>query len=371
MRKILCVGLAIACAMNVLAQETLKIKGKITDISNDAIGILSSSKEKKEFALKDGNFQVEIPFGEKPENIYLYITEGENSRYAIFFVGGENIKIEGSINDFPSNILAQNSKYDKVRYEEYQVTKELEEKLEELEDEAYEMMENGVSKDSVYQLFMSEVEPVGKMYQVIQQLNDVKFNFIKDNINTAYGQSLLMYITGDFADEQFKVLANLVDDKYKNSVETKFLQALANYPTLKEGDKHYDFTALDVNEKQVNFKSFFDGRYVLLDFSTYHCGYCQREAPLTAELSKNLKEKINFVTYYVDGDKEGINEYIQLKGSADNLVWNKDGRFNSTKAKYRMDTTPSYVLFDPKGKLIATFVGAQTNFKERLLPHMK
>lgn len=363
-------GLLLISSINAFAQEQLHIKGNIKGLSDgNTVLFLVNSKE-QEAKVKDGLFDIAFTLEQSPSSVSLLLPDYGYKSTSIF-VGNETIELNGSIDDFPQKLRAKGSKFDTLRYELYLLNKSLEEQLNALEDEFEEQYEDGVDMETLKRIYMNETEPFGKIVLVEQQIAANDYLFLKEHINTAYGQYLLQFSVRMFNVEQLKTLLSLVNNEYKNSPVTKFMQALIDYPALKEGDNYYNFSALDANEKEVNFKSFFDGRYVLLDFSTYHCGYCQIQAPLTAELASSLKEKMNFVTYYVDGDKEGVDAYVELKGNANNLVWNKEGRFNSTRARYRLDTTPSYVLFDPKGKQIATFVGTQNNFKELLLSYMK
>ncbi|WP_353159850.1 TlpA disulfide reductase family protein [Myroides odoratus] len=368
MIKKLVLGSAILLVANAFAQDELHFKGNIKGISNDAQVWLNAGKEQKEIEVKDGVFDVRIPL-ERPEYVYLYVQQGNDFRYTSFYLGNEDVTIEGSIADFPMNIQAKNSQHDALRYQDYLETKDLQAQIDELNDEAYELMEGGADRDSLYEVYMGV--PSGKITVLEAQIKAKEFDFIKKNINTDYGRSKLVFTTDDFTSEQFKTLTALVEPKYKNTKEVQYLQHLADYPVLEAGDKYYDFKALDLNQQEVSFSSLFKGKYVLLDFSTLHCSYCQTEAPLTAEIAEQLKANMDHITYYVDEDKEGVQKYYELKGKKGQVLWNKEGRFHPIQAQYRVSTTPSYVLFDSKGKVIAKWVGAQQNFQEKLAQLIK
>jgi len=363
MIKQLVLGAAILFAAHAFAQDELHFKGNIKGIEQGAQVWLRAGKEQKEIEVEDGRFDVRISL-ERPEHVYLYVKQGNDFRYTSFYLGNEDVIIEGDIADFPMNIQAKNSQHDALRYQDYLETKDLQEQIDELNDEAYELMEKGEDKDHLYEIYMGV--PSGKITILEEQVKEKEFNFIKNHINTDYGRSKLMFTTGDFTTEQFQTLVALVEPKYQNTKEVQYLQHLADYPVLEVGDEYYDFKALDLNQQEVLFSSLFKGKYVLLDFSTLHCGYCQKEAPLTTEIAEQLKANMDHITYYVDEDSEGVQGYYELKGKKGQVLWNKEGRFHPIQAQYRVSTTPSYVLFDPSGKVIATWVGVQQNFQEVL-----
>ncbi|WP_410878229.1 thioredoxin-like domain-containing protein [Myroides sp. DW712] len=363
MIKNLVLGTAVLLTASVFAQDSLHFKGNIKGIEHDAQVWLNAGKEQREIEVTNGKFDMRIPL-EGPEHVYLYVKQGNDFRYTAFYLGKEDVTIEGDIADFPMNIQAKNSQHDALRYQDYLETKDLQEQIDELEEEAYELMEEGEDKDRLYEIYMGV--PSGKITVLEAQVKAKEFDFIKKHINTDYGRSKLMFTTGDFTSEQFQTLAALVEPKYKNTKEVQYLQHLADYPALEVGDGYYDFKALDLNQQEVSFSSLFKGKYVLLDFSTLHCSYCQREAPLTAEIAEQLKAKMDHITYYVDEDAEGVQAYFELKGKKGQVLWNREGRFHPIQAQYRVSTTPSYVLFDPKGKVVANWIGAQQNFQEIL-----
>lgn len=346
----------------IFAQEELRISGSITGISNDAKVTLSATKE-MELEVRDGKFEVSLPL-EEPTSVYLYVEQGGTFHYTYFYLGNETVVIEGSLDDFPSNILAKNSKYDGLRYKHNQLTKALQEQGDELEMEAYTLIEEGGDKKELYEIYMGI--PSGKITLVKNKLREIEYAFLLEHINTNYARSLLHFHANDFTTVQFQALLDAVDPQYKNTKEIQFIQALVNYPALTKGDHYYDFSAKDIGEKQVYFHSFFDGKYVLLDFSTWFCGYCQQAAPITAEMAEKLKNKLNYVTYYVDNNKEKLASYYELKGKRGTVVWNEQGEYDEVIAKYRQTGTPRYLLFNPKGQLMQSFEGLEEDFEEQI-----
>ncbi|EHO14573.1 hypothetical protein HMPREF9714_00403 [Myroides odoratimimus CCUG 12901] len=364
--------IALFFSIGIMAQDKLHITGKITGIPNEAKLTLENNFKKVVFQLKDGVLDVEMELTVVPTLVFMMVEHEGKQKYTTFFVGNEAIVLNGSIEDFPNNIKAENSKYDELRYQEHLLTKELNDKIEILSAEARTMIEEGAIRDSVYKMYMNNVEPLGKITKIIREIEQKSADFIKDNINTDYGRYSLRYCLSQFTPEEIREIAPLIDPKYKNTEEVRFVYSITDSNTLEEGDKYYDFIAKDINQKQVRFSDYFKGKYVLLDFSTLHCGYCQEAAPKTAQIAEELKDQLTYVTYYVDHDIEGLHDYYKLKKDRGNLIWNNGGRLEPNLGMYRQNGTPHYMLFDTKGKLVKDFLGMQgEDFEEQLRALMK
>lgn len=360
-------------SIGVMGQDKLRIKGKIEGIPNEAKVVLASEGQKKDFKVTNGLFEVEMVLDVSPALVYIMVNEGDelNARYTFFFVGNESIEINGSIEDFPNKIQAKHSKYDEIRYEEYLNIQNLEDALADLKKEARELIKDGRSKDSIQEVYLNQGEPLGKIVKVIKEIDQKNFEFLKKHVNSPYGRYSLKFNLTQFTPDQFKELYSLVDKQYRDTEEVLFLKEWMNHKALLVGDSYYNFTATDINQKLVTFSNYFKDKYVLLDFSTFHCGYCQDAAPKSIKIAENLKNKLTYVTYYVDGDIEGLREYYKLKENKGNLLWDKKGRYSPTIAKYAQTGTPRYLLFDKKGKLVKEFVGFEENFEEQLRALMK
>ncbi|MCE7053134.1 hypothetical protein LZF95_00510 [Algoriphagus sp. AGSA1] len=55
-----------------------------------------------------------------------------------------------------------------------------------------------------------------------------------------------------------------------------------------------------------NFRFFFQGKYVLLDFSTFYCGWCLKAIPALGEIKRCHNEMLEIITFYVDKNPVGL-----------------------------------------------------------------
>ncbi|MBB1139530.1 TlpA disulfide reductase family protein [Myroides sp. WP-1] len=356
MKKATLLFLTFAVSTLSMAQEKLHIKGKLKGLTEDARLFLLSGNQEEEIVKQGENFEIELQLIEAPATVYLYISDASGQKNTRFFLGNESVVIEGSMDNFSQDIRAVNSKNDQLRYENYLASRALRLEGDKIQKEAMELWQQGKT-DSIQYIYYNQVEPLGKMTKIYKQVDQIDYAFIEKNINTAYGRSMLQYVKNRFTDDQLKHLLNLIKPKYKQTKEVVYLDALVNYKTLEEGDSFYDFTALDQKGNTVEFSKLFQGKPVILEFSTMHCGACQEAAPHTSKLAEEIKDKVTYVTYYVDNREDAMQMYYELKGNKGIMLWNKEGRMSLMSAKYKIEGTPTYIFFDAQGKVAHIEVG--------------
>jgi peroxiredoxin len=124
---------------------------------------------------------------------------------------------------------------------------------------------------------------------------------------------------------------------------------------LKVGDKIYDFEAYDATGKTHKLSSY-TGKYILLDFSSVHCGPCVASADELRMLTKKYKNKLNVITFSADKKDEWI------KGIKDEKVtWvslnDGTGLRGKTMFKYNAPGFPGFYIISPQGVIVETWVG--------------
>ncbi|MBB1148570.1 TlpA family protein disulfide reductase [Myroides sp. NP-2] len=356
MKKATILFLTFALSTLSLAQEKLRIKGKLNGLAEGASLILISGEQQVEIPKKGEEFEVEVQLSEAPAPVYLVVKEGQGVRNTRFFLGNETVVIEGSMDNFSQDIRAMNSENDRLRYENYQASKALRLEVDSLQKEAMDLWKQGKT-DSIQYIYYNQVEPLGKVTKTLKQVDLVDYSFIADHINTAYGRSMLLYVKDRFTKEELQHLLRLVAPEYKDKKEVQYLDALVNAKKLEIGDSFYDFTALDQKGDKVQFSQFFTGKPVIVEFSTMQCEACQEAAPHMASLAEQIQSKVTYVTYYLDNQTEAMKMYYALKGNKGTMLWNKEGRLNLMNAKYKVEGTPTYIFFNAQGKVVHIQVG--------------
>lgn len=119
------------------------------------------------------------------------------------------------------------------------------------------------------------------------------------------------------------------------------------------GSQALDFTQKDTNGKPVSLSSF-RGKYVLVDFWASWCRPCRAENPNVVMAYNQYKDK-NFTVLGVSLDQQKSNWLEAIK--ADGLSWThvSDLQYwnNAVAQLYHIQSIPSNMLIDPKGKIIA------------------
>ncbi|MDM1400675.1 redoxin domain-containing protein [Myroides odoratimimus] len=357
--------IALFFSIGIMAQDKLHVTGKITGIDNKTKLSISGGEKEKEFYLKDGVIDVEVDLKEAPASVSITVYYDNDIKYTYFFLGNESVTIDASIDDFPNEVVAKNSKYDGLRYENYVLTKDLEKKRNDINKVIEKEIKEGAKPDSIFIKYKAELETIRKEVAVRQ------YEFLKKHINTDYGRHLIRFYVDQFTEEQFKTLYSLVDPINMDRSEIRFLKALCDSKQLEVGDIYYDFTALDLKNKEVRFSDYYNGKYVLLDFSNVHCWFCGKAAPKTALIAEELKDKVMYVTYHTGDNLKEAEEYYELKGKKGNIIWNKEGYLHPAMAMYRNMMTPTYLLFNPEGKLVKEVNGANTDLKTIILEEIE
>ena len=150
---------------------------------------------------------------------------------------------------------------------------------------------------------------------------------------------------------------NKLESKYKKSAYYKSIMTDINTEKLNIGDSYIDFMAYNQSNKKVNFSDYFKGKYVLLDFTTFYCGFSLESIPVLDQIKTNNRDKLEIVSFYVDKEEIGYKNFL-LKHAEDWIsLWDKEGRTGGTYTKYKIIGTPTFYLFNPEGKLILADFG--------------
>src|SRR5690606_33088501 len=112
------------------------------------------------------------------------------------------------------------------------------------------------------------------------------------------------------------------------------------------GMKAIDFSMKDTYDNIVNL-SYFNGKYVLLDFWASWCGPCREEHPNLISIYENYKNKdFTILSVSIDTDKEKWIKAIDK----DKLTWTQVSDLSGNKGevylKYGITSIPANFLID-------------------------
>lgn len=121
------------------------------------------------------------------------------------------------------------------------------------------------------------------------------------------------------------------------------------------GDKITDYDLYDA-DGNVRHLSEFQGKWMILDFSTYYCGPCRMFVPAVKYFyEKGINETVEIVTITLD-TKRQFEEMVATEKYISPLWNDRDGK-NGIFALYKVAAYPSFYVIKPDGTIADKWMG--------------
>ena len=343
---------------NLFAQKQFTISGKLDGFDENALVKISINNAPIDsVVLVKGGYKLEGKLKEVPSSVYITVKNGKDYHSALLFIGNEKITLNATKKDFPYDVKTSGSEYDEMRYKYAQFDKDYTIKRREFLTDMMSLREQNKWNDSLQKAYWGKVEPYGKITALDNEFAKNSLQFYQDNINSYYTLSLVNSYKTELSKEVLIDLMNKLESKYKKSAYYKSIMTDINTEKLNIGDSYIDFMAYNQSNKKANFSDYFKGKYVLLDFTTFYCGFSLESIPVLDQIKTNNRDKLEIVSFYVDKEEIGYKNFL-LKHAEDWIsLWDKEGRTGGTYTKYKIIGTPTFYLFNPEGKLILADFG--------------
>ncbi len=329
---------AILLPLFTLAQK-LNIDASISGLADDTKIVLNDLENPgspvAEAVSKNGSFHLAGKL-EGPSLLGLMI--GKDLKTAVF-LGNENVKITGSVNDDPDNWQYTGSKTqaDFMNFQndfvpKFQALNLLAQRIQMGDEKAKPALDSSIDK------LQNDIDD----YIKTRPSSPVSTLVILSTIGLTEDVALLEKRVNMLTSE---ATANVFGGHLKKAVID------AKFNTV--GSVALDFSQADVNDKQVSLSQF-RGKYVLIDFWASWCGPCRRENHNLVKTYNKYKDK-NFTVLGVSLDEDKGKWQAAIK--KDELTWTHvsdlKGWENEVAQKYRITAIPRNLLLNPEGKIVA------------------
>jgi thiol-disulfide isomerase/thioredoxin len=285
----------------------------------------------------------------EPQSLWVTANSRQKFYYFTLLMGNERINVKGDIKDFPFDLKISGSK-----------TQDMHNKMIALTKEGYKKRNSLVEQ---YQALTGDsVKSNGKaIWKVIARLDSVdvltRMDFVRQNLNSYEALDALFYLKRDFPKDTISKFYNSLNSKFKNTTYAKRIKTFLTVGDILEvGDFYSDFDGFDRDGKSHSLSEI-KGKYILLDFSTTFCGPCVESVPELKKISQAYPQELSIVSFSGDSGKEtwlkGVNR-DQLQWLS---LWDGNGFYGKTIIKYGITGYPTFVLIDPKGKIVSKWSG--------------
>lgn len=341
------------------------IKAHITGF-NDGTSVYlidaSTNRTQDSTYIKGDSFEFLGEASEIPKSLVLYIPLEKEAKFSYLLIADEDIVVEGDIKDFPNSLKITGSVHQdlKTNYDNRIAAYNL--KIDEKQKEIQDLKQQKKWNDSLYKIYIAEN---GILSKIDNQKTEEEKRFISQNLNTYYGLQILYYKKSNYTDKQLRKIFSKFNKKLQASENGKAIQTYLNSPAIKKGENYIDFQAVDKTGSTQRFSDFFDGKkYVLIDFSTPTCPNSKAAVPMLKKLNKKHDERLNIVTFYTENRKDHFDYLAKLESSNWKFLWTEKGKDGFPYTRYRINSTPTYYLFSPDGKLIERWSGFQEDYTD-------
>lgn len=371
MKKLVCIALLIVtftgCVKKNAPDKTpynndYQISAEIKGLKDSSVVIVSDATNGKVLdstIITKGKFTSQGSIDHPPLPVNIMIKNNSERVHSIIYIGNENIQIKADKKDFPNNIDLEGSKYHKYKRDLDQRTDSLKKLRSRYLQKMFSLRSENKWNDSLQNAYWSEKD--GIITHIDQQIHNIDKRFIEDNINSHYALFHLVTNKSQYENEYIRSQLGKLNSKFRNSKYAKVLETYIKNKDLKQGDDFYDFEAETQKGKKVKFSSFFHGKYVLLEFYSSYCVWCKKALPEIKNLAHD-EEDLNIISFNVDSNKS---DWLAEKKNWPSL-YDPDGRLGGVFTKYRVSATPTYFLFNQKGKLIQRWNGYSGTFSQEV-----
>ncbi|MDR3094261.1 MAG: AhpC/TSA family protein [Bacteroidales bacterium] len=330
------------------------IQGNLTGFPDSTMIYLRNMSSDETFdsaLIINHQFELKGVLENVPEQIWLNTRIDNKLIYKNLLIGNEKIKVTGDIKDFPFNVQISGSKTQKDFDDLQDLTKSLE-----------------IQRDSLVQSYFrlspeiqgEKGKEIGRKIRLIDDsIQKIRIEYVKSHTNAYPAVINLGYLKSAIPKDTVRVLYENLTNELKSSKYAKIVEVYLNEKISEVGDHYHDFEAFNKTGDKINFSDLIEktGKYILLDFTTTHCGPCIQAAEELRTIHQTYSDSLTIVSFSCDAKKEWWLKSLDRDSVSWVGLWDGKGTYSETYIKYGVWAFPSFFLINPHGKIISKWVG--------------
>ncbi len=346
---------AIFCHQFAFAQNA-EIHAEIKGVPDGTTFFLNDSDENANIdsaRLSGGRLTLRPKVG-TTKGYYFQGQAGKDYYWCYLLVGaGDKLYLKGSAGDFPFLVTIAGAKEQEINNIFRKQTAPFNIKRDSLTNILMPLA-MGKQSDSIRAI----TKPLSAQVRLIDDtVSKITIAFINKHYNSFAAVQELYYMKNKFTKEQLIAMLARLSPEYK---KTTFALQLNNYlrvgEPVKKGNLYFDFAAHDINDKPYRLKDF-AGKYILLDFTETYCGPCIMANEDLKILYSKYKDSLQIISFYADKTKKVMLEGLKRDKPEWITLTDGMGTGGDTLLKYGVNSYPTFLIIDPKGKVVARFTG--------------
>lgn len=330
--------------------DRFEISGRITGLPDSTQLYLTNLDTEAVFdstMLSNGNFKFIGTFIDPPTLLRLQGNYNDELFYTSVLIGNESVTITGDRSDFPNSLKIKGSP---TQNQEMELDNQLK--------------SHRKRRDSIMNLVLKahyagdkeKANTINKQVTKIDSLTQtIKIDYIKTHPKAHTSVIQLNYLKNQISKEKVRKLYQNLDPEIQQGKYGRPVKIFLEEKILNAGDAYYDFEAYQPNDELTSLSDL-RGKYTLVDFTTAYCGPCIQAVEELKDLNQHI-DSLKIVSVSGDMNKEVWLNSLERDQITWKSVWDGKGSKGKTFIKYGAARFPTFVLIDPKGKLVKKWSG--------------
>ncbi len=371
--------LMVSCKNNKpLPDGAYRITGTVAGLTNGEFYLSNYPNPADTITIKDGKFEFQGKIDGSVKGIYLVKDLSERrmnlKTQLSLYVEPTTMTLKLNYNDFSKSKLTgsktQDSRYqlDSIQAQIKQKYKPLLDKFTASRKEYQKAAAAGASEETLKALSYAENDIKDKLSPYYKESREANIKFVKEHPNSYISLTLLRSLTSRLKYEEAKEMYDKIPAEYtQTKMGKKIFKDIENLKKGVPGAPAGDFHTVDIHGDSIQLADF-RGKYLIIDFWASWCVPCRKSNPHLIKLYKKYHPKGLEILGVSDDDSNpaawrkavkedgiGIWHHV-LRGAKMNKKTHRL-TYGGIGSGYNIHFLPTKILVNPKGIVIARYVG--------------